>query len=133
MTLVVDASIAAAWFLPDEANLFADKVLQRVASDGALVPDLFWHEMRNVLTLSCRRQRLSRDEVRRSMLRLTQLNLATATSLDGELILALTERHQLTAYDAAYLALAIASKLPLTTLDRQLITAAAREGVPLLS
>ncbi len=133
MTLVVDASIAAVWFLPDEATLFADKVLQRVASDGALVPDLFWHEMRNVLTLSCRRQRLSRDEVRRSMLRLTQLNVVTATSLDGELILDLAERHRLTAYDAAYLALAIGSKLPLATLDKQLIEAAARENVPLLS
>lgn len=48
------------------------------------------------------------------------------------MVLTLAERHKLTAYDAAYLALAIEKAIPLATLDKQLIAAATHEGVPLL-
>lgn len=48
-------------------------------------------------------------------------------------ILTLAERHGLTAYDAAYLALALETNLPLATLDNQLRAAAVREAVPLLA
>ena len=40
--------------------------------------------------------------------------------------------HGLTAYDAVYLALAIAERLPLATLDKKLATAAQAENVPVL-
>jgi prevent-host-death family protein len=43
---------------------------------------------------------------------------------------ALSRREGLTAYDAAYLELAMREGLPLATLDRQLREAAARLGVP---
>jgi predicted nucleic acid-binding protein len=132
MTLVIDASIAAAWFLPDEISSAADTILRRVGNEGAYVPDLFWHEMRNVLMMACRRQRLSREETRHSISRLAQLNLSTSSSSDSTLIFDLAEQHQITAYDAAYLALAIELDLPLATLDKKLIAAATRQGVPLL-
>jgi predicted nucleic acid-binding protein len=45
---------------------------------------------------------------------------------------ALCRRHGLTAYDAAYLEIAIRNKICLATLDRELIRAAALEGVSLL-
>jgi predicted nucleic acid-binding protein len=67
MTLVTDASIAVAWFLPDEVCSAADNILRRVGNEGAYVPDLFWHEMRNVLMMCCRRQRLLREEARHSI------------------------------------------------------------------
>jgi predicted nucleic acid-binding protein len=132
MTLVTDASIAVAWFLPDEVCSAADNILRRVGNEGAYVPDLFWHEMRNVLMMCCRRQRLLREEARHSMSRLAQLNLSTSSSSDSALIFDLVEEHQITSYDAAYLALAIELKLPLATLDKKLIGAATRQGVPLL-
>jgi len=43
----------------------------------------------------------------------------------------LAQRHQLTNYDAAYLALAAATSLPLATNDAALRRAAAAAGVPL--
>jgi predicted nucleic acid-binding protein len=131
MTFVVDASIAVAWFLPDEANSKTDTVLKRAHEEGAHVPDLFWHEMRNVLMICSRRQRLSRDDVDRSMLRLAQLKIITSSMTNSKLILDLAERHSLTAYDAAYLALAIEMTLPLATPDKQLMEAAIQQNVPL--
>ena len=44
----------------------------------------------------------------------------------------LAERHGLTAYDAAYLELALRQVLPLATLDRELRAAASSDGVQLL-
>lgn len=130
---VVDASVAIVWFLPDEMSSIADLALKHFADAKATVPDLFWHEMRNVLVMSYRRQRLSWPEVWQSIQRLDQLGFKTEGKADSSLILTLAERHNLTAYDAAYLALAVETKLPLATLDKQLIAAAPREGVPLLT
>jgi len=47
-------------------------------------------------------------------------------------VLALSEKHNLTVYDAAYLELAHRRQLPLGTLDTDLRKAAQVEGVPLL-
>lgn len=131
--LVLDASIALVWFLPDEESSLADDVLRRLDGAEATVPDLFWHEMRNVLMTSCRRKRLSLAEVWHSMHRLDQLSIITAAGSNNDHILTLAERYRLTAYDAAYLALAQETKLPLATLDKQLIVAATQEDVPLLA
>lgn len=47
-------------------------------------------------------------------------------------ILALARAHRLTAYDAAYMELAIRRALPLATLDEDLRRADAAAGVPLV-
>lgn len=67
------------------------------------------------------------------MHRLEQLRITTVPITNSTIILTLAEHHGLTAYDAAYLALALEQQSPLATLDRRLAEAAAREGVPLLS
>jgi predicted nucleic acid-binding protein len=132
MTLVIDASIAATWFIPDETSAATDSILRRVNNEGAHVPDLFWHEMRNVLVIACRRRRLSVDEARLSISRMLQLPITTSRVSDSMIIFDLAQRHQITAYDAAYLALAIELKLLLATQDKKLIEAARQQGVTLL-
>lgn len=56
--LVVDASVGAAWFLPDEATPFAEAVLQATADGGVWVPALWWLEIRNLLLGAQRRQHI---------------------------------------------------------------------------
>ena len=128
-SFVLDASIATVWLLPDEVESVADQTLKLLNTAVAIVPDLFWREMRNVLLTAHRRKRISLPEVWHSMARLEQLGIITAPMASGTLILPLAERHSLTAYDAAYLALALERRLPLATLDRRLAEAAMREGV----
>lgn len=131
---VVDASVACSWVLPDETSIIADTAYSRLETAGAVAPDLLWHEIRNVLMMTFRRKRISFAMVAACMgkLRLLPIETSTTTASD-QFVLALAERHGLTAYDAAYLALAMELALPLATLDKQLITAASREGVPLLT
>lgn len=127
---VVDASVVRCWILPDEASALADRALDLLEANDAVAPDLVWHEVRNVLMLARRRKRIDFDLVTQGLHFLRRLRIVTMSSPEDHLILTLAERHGLTAYDAAYLALALERTLPLATLDRKLAAAAGREGVP---
>ena len=62
-TLVVDASIAAAWLLEDEDELGANEVAERLGEEQAVVPNLWHAEIRNAFLVAERRGRLSRRAV----------------------------------------------------------------------
>lgn len=129
MSVVIDASIAAAWFLPDERNDGADRVMADLRSAPGRAPTLFWFEMRNLLLMAERRGRLAAGEAAASMALLRRLPLSDEGSGDDALALTLASRHALSAHDASYLALAVSLALPLATADEKLASAARREGV----
>lgn len=52
MSFVLDASIAAAWFLPDEQHDAADRMMADLRTSIAFVPSLFWIETRCFLGLN---------------------------------------------------------------------------------
>lgn len=58
MSLVLDASIALAWYFEDERSTAADDVLDRVVENGATVPLLWRYEVANGLQMAVRRQRI---------------------------------------------------------------------------
>ena len=129
MAFVPDASIAAAWLLPDEEAALADLALDRLAGETACVPSLFWHELRNLLLSAERRGRIDEHHADASMARLRRLPIHCPGEAEDHHVLALARRHRLTAYDASYLALALREGCPLASLDRRLNDAAAAEGV----
>lgn len=128
MAIVIDASIAATWFLPDEFDARADKALGFLAEGAAQVPSLFWFEIRNILLKAERRNRLSPQMVRLAMQQLRALPIEDEGTGPDSLILDLAARHQLTAYDASYLALSLETGHPLTTADKALESAATQAG-----
>jgi hypothetical protein len=58
MPTVVDCSVAAAWALVDERTAWTSTALQTVTVEGAIVPSLFWYEIRNILVVNERRGRI---------------------------------------------------------------------------
>jgi predicted nucleic acid-binding protein len=130
---VIDASVAAVWFLPDEDSDVADVVMDALLRKTACAPDLLRHEVRSVLLIAERRKRISNDLVLASLTRFHHLPIAIADSGDDALVVGLARTHQLSAYDSAYLALAITEGIPLATLDKTLRRAAAAEAVQLFS
>lgn len=128
---VVDASVSAAWFLPDEANPFTEAALLATATHQVWVPALWLLEMGNLLLSAQRRKRISADKRRElavaaSALRVKVDRQPVAISAVDEI----AARHGLTAYDAAYLELAMRRGIPLATQDLALIAAMAKAGVP---
>ena len=129
MAFVPDASVAAAWLLPDEKAALADLALDRMADETANVPSLFWHELQNLLLSAERRGRIAAEYADASMARVRHLPILCPGEAEDHLVLTLARRHRLTAYDASYLALAIQESVPLASLDRRLNEAAAAEDV----
>jgi predicted nucleic acid-binding protein len=129
MAIVIDASIAAAWFLPDECNAAADQLMADLRSAPGCVPSLFWFETRNIFLMAERRGRLAAGEAVLSMAQLRGLPLQDEGAGGDPLVFALAARHALSAYDASYLALAVQLVLPLATSDKRLAAAARSEGI----
>ena len=130
--IVIDASVALAWCFPDEASEYADGVL--VALDGrtAMVPAIWSLEITNALLVGERRKRIRKPEVRRFIELLKGLSILE----DGQPfadtvsnILPLAREHDLSAYDAAYLDVAVRHGAPLATLDKALQKAGRAAGL----
>jgi predicted nucleic acid-binding protein len=132
MALVLDASVAASWAFPDEGQPQAALALGAMRHDEALVPSLWWFEVWNVLVVSERRRRIVEADTRAFLHALSRLAVTVDHSPDETALLALARRHQLSAYDAAYLELAQRRGLPLATLDAALAVAARAEHVALI-
>jgi predicted nucleic acid-binding protein len=131
MNFVLDASLIAAWLLPEEHSAAAEELIRRLTGMSP-VPSLFWHEARSVLLTAERRGRIAAGEALAAMGRLRRLPLDDAGAGRDGPVLALAASHSLSAYDAAYLDLAVEHRLPLATLDRELAVAARTESVEVL-
>lgn len=132
MAFVVDASVAAGWLLPDEPTEIADVLAFRMQSEDALAPDLFWHEALSLLLTALRRGRIPETAVYISLDRLAAIPLRNAGAGDAVTAARLAIKHGLSAYDAAYLELALREHAPLATLDKRLAAAATAEKVAIL-
>lgn len=132
--LILDSSIVAAWFLPDERSAMAEEVLAALPRLELHAPMLLKAEFANVLALAFRRERMDAslldrllDDFDRLPIRYESLVLNTAELVRGAL------RHGLTPYDFVYLDLAVRSRLPLATLDPELAAAAKRAGLAVIT
>lgn len=120
---VVDASVAVKLYLAEEgadrayqlfqANAYAETVLH--------VPELFFIEVTNIMWTATQRQRLSIESARNAIhlmhnLRLTRhpMSVLMVSAFD------IAARHNISAYDAAYVALAQRLGLPMITADARL-------------
>lgn len=129
---VVDASVAAAWFLPDEATPYTEAALAATSGGGVWVPALWQLEITNLLINAERRRRIDADK----RAELVAIAASVRLQVDREPIHiveldTLASRHGLSSYDASYLQLALRRRLPLATLDAALLAAMRSTGVPL--
>ena len=51
MSVVLDASIVGCWCFPDETSSVAETAMREVAADEAVVPAVWWFEVRNLLLI----------------------------------------------------------------------------------
>ncbi|MGQ0656394.1 MAG: type II toxin-antitoxin system VapC family toxin [Betaproteobacteria bacterium] len=132
MALVLDASIAVAWVVPSQKNAYAARIRVRARREPFHVPEIFTAEVANVLVTLQRRRILSEEAASAATDILGRLDPVVHSSRHGvQELRALALRFGLSAYDAAYLALAIELRLPMACGDRPLRTALPKAGVRL--
>lgn len=128
--IVLDASAAVALILRESAAPMLDNILRTSAREAVrlVAPEVFWLEIANVLV---RRHALPPHEVVEALREMDALGVDTI-GIDRPLLLVAIDfqaQFGLSAYDAAYLALAESEDARLLTLDRQLAAAAGPRAI----
>jgi predicted nucleic acid-binding protein len=133
VAFVLDCSVTLAWFFADELSAYADAVLLRLPSAAAAVPALWHLEVANGMVQGENRRRSTLAQAARFAEFLSPLPII----VDGDTMtrawsdtLHVGRTFNLSAYDAAYLELALRRGLPLAAGDGRLKEAAAAAGVP---
>jgi len=128
---VIDASVAAKWFLPARGETLTDEALElldRYAKGEVrfVVPDLFWAEFGNILWKATRLGRLTEAAADSAIGAMRDRRLPTVSSKS---LLAqaftLATAFDRTVYDSLYVALAVEGKAQLVTADEKLANALA--------
>jgi predicted nucleic acid-binding protein len=134
---VLDASVAVAWCFVDESTRFTEDVLDLLSAGAeAVVPAVWPLEVANALLVAERRKRLTIAQVTGQLQRIGGLPILVmpiGAAYAFEKVPPVARQQTLSAYDAAYLQLALREALPLATLDEELKRAAKANGITLLN
>ena len=129
--VVLDASVAAKWFLPAEGETLAEEALALLRDYGAgnvrlIVPDLFWAEVGNLLWKAIRQGRCTKTAADSGLKSLRELKLPTTSSVElVEAAFEIALTFDRTVYDSLYVALAVQSQGQFVTADERLANALA--------
>ena len=96
---------------------------------GAVVPGIWRYELWNALIVNERRGRLSAEDVRQTLADLAEMRIERDGERDEARLLALARQWGLSAYDAAYLEVAVRRQLAMASLNNRLVDAARGAGV----
>lgn len=138
MSFVLDNSVAMLWLLPQSNPAgveLAEQVLALLQNSSARVPSLWPLEAANVITKSQRLGKITQAQASTFVALLDAMGISIDASTAQRALyttLDLARQFRLSAYDAAYLELALRENLPLATLDAQMQTAAREAGVILI-
>jgi len=100
--------------------------------ENAVVPSLWWFEVRNILVVNERRKRIAESGTTNFLRELSRLRIVVDREPDEAAVLKLARAHRLSVYEASYLELALREAISIATLDDQLATAAVAEGADII-
>jgi predicted nucleic acid-binding protein len=127
--------MAISWCFEDEFTEHSRSVLLKLKNSKALVPHIWFLEVLNVLHVAERKERIRAEQSEHFIKLFSSMPIEADCGLSGSFnkkVLYLARKHHLSAYDAAYLELALRCNAPLASLDKHLCTVAKKEGIQLL-
>lgn len=133
MKFVLDCSTTMAWCFEDETNTYTEMVLGSLLKGyEARVPPLWKLEVTNVLLMAIKKNRINSLIAHNFKNTLTQLPIKIDDDANNRIfdtVYELGKELNLTAYDAAYLELALRESIPIATQDTALIRAAKQQKI----
>lgn len=130
---MLDASFAVAISAdPDLRTSFPERV--ELLRSILRAPPIFWHEVAGALRSMRRKGRIVEAEAMAALRDLGRLRIGLEPpTADIQPVIDLSDRHQLSVYNAAYLELALRTGSRLATRDGGLIAAAMRSGLEVVT
>jgi predicted nucleic acid-binding protein len=125
-TFVVDASVVVEFLIPHEPSGPVDRFIRALTWGhpiALVAPDLLFLEVPSAVARLTRGPKLTTKEADQAVAQLVQLPIGSVPAA-GLVEAAWKLWKNVTIYDASYLALARALKVPLVTADRRLVKAA---------
>jgi predicted nucleic acid-binding protein len=135
MSLVLDASVALAIALEEDAPIDLSQVREHLATDRVFVPSIWRLEVSNVVLSAVRRDQIDLLTGLHRLHLLDGLHVESDNTddlVDWSDLIRLAIRHNLTTYGASYLELAVRHGASLLTLDKALARAARSEGIKVI-
>ena len=133
---VLDASVALSWFFDDEFSSYSASIAEIMPRSQAVVPIVWPLEMANGFLTAFRRGRLPETKAPALIGALDRLRVDIDRGIAPEFLthatLTIGIAHDLSAYDASYLELAMRRGLPFATQDERLLRAAGAAGIEIL-
>jgi predicted nucleic acid-binding protein len=135
---VLDASVAISWCFPGnptEDTPYSRRVLNELAINDAIVPEIWAFEIANSIFVSySKRKRITEQQIHEylDLLKALPIRVEMQSLWANVDLESLARRQNLAAYDAAYLDLALRTNLVLATSDDPLRQAAIAEGIAVL-
>jgi predicted nucleic acid-binding protein len=133
--IILDCSVTASWFIPDEFSKSSFNIRDKIRERGAIVPTIWSLEVGNVLLISERRKRITKEQRQKALYILKDLPIKTDELTFKNAwfeTIELAEKYNLTLYDACYLELVLRYNSILATFDNNLKQAAKLAGIVLL-
>lgn len=122
MIIVVDASVAASWFLRERCSDLARTLL--TSGHQLIAPDIISIETGHALFTAVRQGRLSASDFRSSLDRMRSIFAGRIPMLEYEAsAFEIAVRCKCSTYDACYIAVANLSRAPLATADERQVAA----------
>ena len=117
--IVVDTNIVGYLFLSSEQSLLAERALQK---DNKWAAPILWRsEFRNVLTLYIRKNIIQLEQAQHIMKSALELLRGREYEVPSYEVLRLASTSKCSAYDCEFIAAANDLKVPLVTVDKQLL------------
>ncbi len=127
--MIVDSSAALSWAFADEKSPISEALYQRAAQEQVHVPAIWPFEVANKLYLGLQKGRLTANELSEVFGTFQLMDIRVHEPAPLPALVAAAQRFGLTAYDAAFVELALRQRQTLATFDQKMRAAALAAGI----
>ena len=132
---ILDCSVYMSWCLNEDTIKASSKILNSITKKGIIVSSLWVYEVTNTLTVSVRRKKLTvadaRGLINDIQLLPIEFDKPTTESMFG--IFNIANEHKLSAYDAAYIELALRTNMQIASFDKEVIKVSGKLGIKIFN
>lgn len=123
------------WCLNEETVKTSSNILKSIIKNEIIVPGLWAYEVANTLTISVRRNKLTVAETHSLIndIQLLPIEYDKPTTENISNIFNVASEHKLSAYDAAYIELALRTNLQIASFDKEVIKVSKKLGIKIFN